>query len=266
MILFIDVDGTLLDSGHNLRQRTIDALYAAHLRGHRTVISTGRCVDGIRPILEALPFKPYLSTLNGAYIVSPKDKVLYESPFDTCDALAIARLIARHSLGSLYFAGPVWGSGGVEDYEREEAIVREPGLRLGLEEVIRKRHVHKILAVCPAGLEKASAFIDEMAQELPFCDPLPSSPIYIEVNTPGTSKGLGVVKLLESLGKNRSQAIAFGDWDNDISMFLASGHSVCMANGSDKAKAKADEITASNDEDGLAKWIEEHLIRGKSTT
>ena len=56
------------------------------------------------------------------------------------------------------------------------------------------------------------------------------------------------------------EEFSFGDGLNDISMFRAAGHSVCLANGSVNARENADEIAPSNDEDGLACWIEANLF------
>ena len=240
MIVFIDVDGTLLDSSHHLRRRTAEALVRVKDCGHSIVICSGRCYDGMK---------------------APQLELIAERPFAKEDALLIAHLISKHGLGHLYFAGHAWGSGIERDWEHEAAIVHNEGLHLPLEEVIALRPVHKILPVCPQGTDKATAFLAELHEALPALSPITSSPIYIEINMPGVSKGLAVETLAAHLGVARSDTVAIGDWDNDIPMFRAAGRSVCLSNGSPAALAAAGERAASNDEDGLALWLEENLIR-----
>lgn len=259
-ILFIDVDGTLVDSCHNLRERTNEALRRAARMGHRIVISSGRCVDGIRDISRQFDFPYCLSTLNGAYVVDENGAVVSENPFPPEDAILAADLIAKYSMGHLYFTGPCWGSGNSADYELEYSVVRTAGIHDSLDEVVRTRTVHKILACGDQRLDSSRAFLEEIRMRLDNYMIMPSSPIYIEINTPGTSKGSAVTRLCSLFGIPLADSLAFGDWDNDISMFQAAGHAVCMANGSASARAQADEIAPSNDEDGLAVWIEDNLI------
>lgn len=261
MIAFIDVDGTLLDSSHRLRERTSKALVGARDCGHTIVVCSGRCYDGMKAVLDELPFSPYLATLNGAYILSDQLELIAERPFPKEDALLIAQLIRKHGLGHLYFTGRAWGSGIERDWEHEAAIVHNEGLHLPLEDVIAERPVHKILPVCPQGTDKATAFLAELHEALPALNPITSSPIYIEINMPGVSKGLAVETLAAHLGVDVADTVAVGDWDNDIPMFRAAGRSACLSNGSPAALAAAGERAASNDEDGLALWLEENLIR-----
>lgn len=253
-IIFTDVDGTLIDSSHVLRGRTIRALAKANDSGWAVAISTGRCADGLAAITEALPFRPCLCTLNGAYILGPAGEVVHSEPMPEADALAAASLIRRRGLGSLYFSGANWGSDDDYEYETEAGIVGHGGLRLPLEEVIRARGVHKIIA---AG--DGPAFARDAADVLKGCSLVSSSPRFTEINAGGVSKGKAVEVLASHLGVDPSRTISFSDWDNDIPMFRAAGWSVCLSNGSPAAKAAAGETAPSNDDDGLAVWLEERL-------
>ena len=54
-------------------------------------------------------------------------------------------------------------------------------------------------------------------------------------------------------------AVAFGDAQNDIPMLRAAGTGVAMGNATEAVKAAADEVTHSNNEDGIATWLEKYL-------
>lgn len=258
-ILFIDVDGTLLNSRHEITQRTVETLKRAVEAGHRIVISSGRCADGMAAVISALPFPKALSTLNGAYIISEEGKIISENPFSKDMALKVADIFDEHRASYLYFAGEKWGAGFKADYDREKAIVKHEGMIKPLREVAESLTLHKILAVSETEGKKKE-IQKALRAELPGYEILDSSEIYTEINTPGSSKGRAVSILASYFSCPIEDTIAFGDYDNDIPMFKASGLGVCLANGSENAKSVADTIALSNDEDGLARWIDENIL------
>ena len=71
-------------------------------------------------------------------------------------------------------------------------------------------------------------------------------------------KGIGVNKVLEYYGIDKSQAMAFGDGNNDIEMFQAVGHSVAMGNASADLKAIASEVCGTCAEDGIYHYCKEN--------
>ena len=82
----------------------------------------------------------------------------------------------------------------------------------------------------------------------------------LEFNKAGISKATGVRFLSEYLGVSVNDVIAIGDSENDIEMLKIAGTGIAMGNAVEEAKAAADDITASNDEDGVAKAIEKYLL------
>ena len=81
----------------------------------------------------------------------------------------------------------------------------------------------------------------------------------VELTAPGVHKGSGVVRLCQLLGIERQQVVAFGDGLNDHEMLMWAGHGVAMGNAADVTKAVADEVTASNNRDGVAIVVERLL-------
>ena len=85
---------------------------------------------------------------------------------------------------------------------------------------------------------------------------------YYDIVRGGMDKGVGLADLCEQLGLTLAEAVAAGDSANDIGMLKAAGLSVCMANGTEDAKAAADRIIGDVREDGLADLIEELWFGG----
>jgi hydroxymethylpyrimidine pyrophosphatase-like HAD family hydrolase len=74
----------------------------------------------------------------------------------------------------------------------------------------------------------------------------------LEINARDSTKGRALARLAAHLGLDLSETMAFGDDSNDISMLRTAGIGVAMGNASADARAAADEITLSNDENGVA--------------
>ena len=83
--------------------------------------------------------------------------------------------------------------------------------------------------------------------------------VYCDIANIDSNKGIAVKKLLEILDIKKEESIAIGDDNNDLPMFEQVGYKVAMDNAIDIVKEKADEITLSNDEDGVAVYLEKLL-------
>ena len=72
----------------------------------------------------------------------------------------------------------------------------------------------------------------------------------------GGGKALGMGEYLKREGIDRSETMAFGDGENDLTMLQMAGLGVAMENACAEAKAAADIVAPSCDEDGVAQMIE----------
>ena len=80
---------------------------------------------------------------------------------------------------------------------------------------------------------------------------------YVEFTAPGVDKGTGLAVVAEELGVGPADVLVFGDMPNDVPMFRWAGwRRVAVANAHPEVLAVADEVTASNDADGVAAWLE----------
>ncbi|WP_331715508.1 HAD-IIB family hydrolase [Tessaracoccus coleopterorum] len=85
---------------------------------------------------------------------------------------------------------------------------------------------------------------------------------FLEVAAGGVNKATGLEKLCGRLGIDRSEVIAFGDNNNDVEMLGWVGHGVAMGNALPEVAGLADEVTLSNDEDGVALVVERLAAAG----
>jgi hydroxymethylpyrimidine pyrophosphatase-like HAD family hydrolase len=83
---------------------------------------------------------------------------------------------------------------------------------------------------------------------------------YIEITASGVTKASGLAVVAEELGIDPADVCVFGDMPNDVPMFEWAGwRRVAVANAHPSVLALADEVTASNDADGVAAWLESLL-------
>ena len=96
----------------------------------------------------------------------------------------------------------------------------------------------------------------------PFKDKLNcvfTAPFYFEFTAQGIDKAKALDTVLKPMGYTEEDMIAFGDGQNDATMLMYAGTGIAMANAVDSLKAIADEITLSNDEDGIAVSLYKHI-------
>lgn len=110
-----------------------------------------------------------------------------------------------------------------------------------------------------ADMEERAAAWKELS-ELKELELVGSLSYNIEINAAGVNKGTALVALGEMLGIPRESIMACGDGDNDVHLLREVGFGVAMANAQPLVKEAADYITASNDEDGVARAIEKFAL------
>ncbi len=258
-----DVDGTLLDNDEKVTDRTRLAVHAAVDSGVRFVLATGRPPRWVQPVVDALGFAPMAVCANGAVIYDP-----------SADRIVAARTLSTEALGELAEIATrvIPGAGlAVERVGRsahdaatpqfvsspgyEHAWLNPDNTEVSIEDLLSAPAV-KLL------IRKAGARSSDMAAELVSHVGRQGDITYstdnglIEVVPLGISKATGVKELAGPWGITAEEIVAFGDMPNDVPMLAWAGLGVAMGNAHPEAMAAADEITAPNTDDGLARVLE----------
>ena len=90
---------------------------------------------------------------------------------------------------------------------------------------------------------------------MPHCEATRWNPYFADVVPQGSSKAVGIDRVIEHYGIRPDETIAFGDGGNDIAMLRHAGIGVAMDNAEDDVKQAADYVTASVDDDGVRKAL-----------
>jgi Cof subfamily protein (haloacid dehalogenase superfamily) len=261
-LMAVDIDGTLLDSGGNLTEDTRKAIKSGVEKGLVFTIATGRPIQGVEYLNEMLNLDLPFITYNGAMVVMGKTKeVLYEQKLSAKDAKSIIELGEKYGVTII-----VWKNNQLyinridEKSEKYKAISKvEPILIKDVNKLISDG-VTKI--VWYDEVEKIETFQEEIGQFLNgSINYHTSRPYLLEFVDKNASKAIAMEKLGEHFKIKQSEMIAIGDGFNDLSMIEYAGLGVAMANSKEAIKEKADYITLSNDENGVAHVINKFILK-----
>ncbi len=259
-LVAFDMDYTLLRTGGALSEKTAEVLSEAREKGILLVPATGRDICEMEDLLEVLK-PPYLVTVNGA-VVRDREKIITKRVPKKEAFLEKLELALSMGLYTEVYCDGVFLER--RSYDNMEAL----GLakdQLHMFSTTR-RVAPDLLEICRNGApEKLHIVFRDLEDKKARMAPFLGSPDFaytaafinnLELSAPGVDKASGLRALAEYLGIRREEVMAIGDGANDASMLSWAGVGVAVANAVPEAKAAADFVSLSNDEDGAAKAIE----------
>ena len=264
-MLFMDLDGTLLNDAKQITDGNRAALELALQRGHSAIITTGR------PLKSAMEQARMLGMDRpGCYLIAYNGAVVYDW---TQRKQIFARSLPYDVVHRVFDLTRERGEH-VQTYDTWDVLVEERcddaavrrycqliGMEFRLIDDVRtdlREEPVKCLVInyeCKDGLEKIQTWIRQnMAEEV---DCFFSCDQYLEVVPKGMNKGEAVKMLCQMMGVDIADAVSVGDAANDLTMIEAAGIGVAMANATEEVKAVADYITTrDNNHDGIAEVVE----------
>ncbi|MGW3623174.1 HAD family hydrolase [Streptomyces sp. NPDC000880] len=257
-----DLDGTLLRGDDTVSQRTRDALAAATAAGAAHIIVTGRAVPWTRHILDDLGYEGLAVCGQGAQVYHAGEHRLLTS-------LTLDRQLAGVALSKIEAeVGPLALAASRDGLDGEVLVGAGYRLQEGPLPVVAfedpselwSAPLNKVYIQHPVLDDDALAKVAR-ATVGSLVDVVMAGPGIVEILPLGLTKATGLSLAARRLGLRAADTIAFGDMPNDIPMFGWAAHGVAMANAHEELKAVAHEITASNEQDGIAVVLEQ-LLQG----
>ena len=253
-IVFLDIDGTLLDSGHNISPNTKRLLNRLEKRGVPVILCSARYPDGVECVVRQAELHGPIVCYGGALILDEDRSILSDTGIEIQIAVRFKRFVEERfpELITSTYLYNVWL---VDDAEapaiqREAGIIHCRPLEGKLATVSQTMdHVHKLLCVGPpaqiCALQKAAAPL------FPEVELLSSGATYLEILPKGVSKRAAMETLQARYRLSRESAVACGDHFVDLEMLRYAGLGIAMGNAPEEVRAAADRVTASNDEEGV---------------
>jgi Cof subfamily protein (haloacid dehalogenase superfamily) len=256
-LIACDVDGTLLGEDEKVTARTRNAVRAAVAAGAQFVLATGRPPRWIPPVVDGLGFAPMAVCANGAVIYDPAtDRVLSARTLPVATLAELAEIATRVIPGAGLAVERVGAS--THDSATPQ-FVSSPGYEHAWLNPDNTEVSMDDLLSAPA---KAGARSADMAAELAKHVGIEGDITYstnnglVEIVPLGIDKATGIAEIAGPLGITDADIVAFGDMPNDVPMLLRAGLGVAMGNAHPDVIAAADEVTAPNTDDGVARVLE----------
>lgn len=262
-LIVLDLDGTLLTDTQTISEKTKQTIMKAKEAGHQVMIATGRPFRASQLYYNELMLTTPIVNFNGALVHHPKNKSfkLVHSPMDigvvhdvvdSVDKFQYKNLIAE-VMDNVYIHTEDQSMMNI--FKMGDPDVTIGNLRGNLNEDPTSLLIHANEENVPSirkHLEDVHAeLIDHRRWGAPFH--------IVEIVKKGLNKAVGISLVAKELNIPRDRIIAFGDEDNDLEMIDYAGVGVAMANGIDQLKSIANEVTLSNNEDGIANVLIERL-------
>lgn len=272
--IVLDIDGTLLNTGKIISEKTKQALIAAQEEGIKVILASGRPTTGMLELAEQLEMTKYegfLVSYNGARVT---DCLTKEVLFNQAMSIETGQAILEHLKNFdvipmidkedyLYVNDVYSGMLDLPDGAFNIIEYEARGGNFKLSEIddlvaFATFPINKILiAAQPEYLQKIAP-----ALHAPFDEIVTaafSAPFYFEFTDKGIDKAKALNTVFPEMGIHSENIIAFGDGHNDRSIIEYAGIGVAMGNAVDALKEIADDVTLSCDEDGIAAGLEKYL-------
>ena len=264
-LIVSDMDGTLLNSKHEVSPQFFRAYHHLQEKGIQFAVASGRQYYSLKERLEPIEDEVIYIAENGA-IVMYKGEEKYLVPMSTDIVHEIIKEV--RALGDKYLVlcgreqayieknDPEFMEHFLNHYEKYELV---DDLLKVKDDVFLKLTICDLKGAEENSLPHIEHFGEDLQVKL-------SGKIWIDFNDKEAQKGNALKALQQHLGIAKEETIVFGDYLNDLELFEHAGRSYAMQNAHDDVKAIATHHTGSNDQLGVETVLEELLESMKSTT
>jgi hypothetical protein len=274
-VIIMDIDGTLTNNKKVITPKTKEALINAQKLGAVLILASGRPTSGLMDFAKELKMDEnhgLLVSFNGSKVVDCEtNRVLFNETMSVKQGQAVLEHMKKFDVipmvvkDDYMYVNDVYNN--MINYKGEPFnIIKYEGrnnkFKLCEKDDLAAFADYPLNKILTAGTpEYLEAHYKEMME--PFKDTLScmfTADFFFEYTAKGIDKAKALDSVLIPMGYKKEEMIAFGDGHNDASMVKYAGIGVAMANAVDALKEVADEVTLSNEEDGIAYTLSKHFF------
>ncbi|MCB9450409.1 MAG: HAD family hydrolase [Anaerolineaceae bacterium] len=269
-VIAVDLDGTLLNSQHQVSERTEKALKAAIAKGVQVILATGKTAASGRKLTDKLGLKlPGIYT-QGTVIYDAEGTLLHQQTFSPALARQVITFAEDRGYNIVLYCGnrllvrTITGWIATLNSKYGEPV---PEVVNGLQNVLDSVPVNKLLAVTDNDPRRVKALRWQLSMQVDGAARMMDSGItgVLEILPPAVSKATALKTMLKDMKVPTSAVMAIGDAENDVEMLQLAGIGVAVGNAAAVVKDVADYVVASNDADGVAEAIERFVLAAEQS-
>ena len=261
-MIVMDMDGTLLRSDGTCSEETKEYLTNLKEEGHTIVLATGRPLRAAKIPIEGTSFANYIITNNGSLIYNYETGEIVDASIMDKNAVRkvcslydedIAKYIALSNVSHYKRYSPVpienIETQMIKSEEELEEVKKDDIVDITME-LKHKEMNDDMIRLFNEKVDGVTATImqDSFGERK-----------WLRIGNDDTNKYNAIVKIANSKGIDNNDIICFGDGLNDLDMLANCGLSVAMGNALEAVKVVCDDRTATNDEDGVRKYLERYF-------
>ena len=250
-IIFFDIDGTLVDmQNKKISVKTTEALQRLKENGIKICIATGRSPISL-PKFEGVDFDAYL-TFNGSYCYN-QSGAIFSNPIRTEDVQRIIQNATAIDRPVSVATKDRFAANGYDEDLAEYYSFAHQVLTVTEDfEAVCQKEIYQVMLGCRESDYTAILKGVFGARIAAWWDRA------VDIIPADGGKGMGIKKILDYYHLDKTEAMAFGDGNNDIEMLEAVGTGIAMENASPGLKAVADDICGHVAQDGVYHYCLEH--------
>lgn len=260
-IIFIDIDGTLRNDKKEITEKTKEAIHKVKEKGIYVVICSGRPRKYVEDISKEVLASGFVIDCNGGEIYDyEENQTIYVNALENEETKELWNIAERYNVQLIMISNgkrivrkqtdddtDILLEEPIENFVTDNLVTQCVFSSLELEKIQHiKKEIDVVKDIEIVNLSKCLVN-DKLPKEKPF---------FLDITCKGTSKGNAIKKLCEYLKIELKDSVAIGDSYNDITMFEVVGNSVAMGNAPEDIKKMVDKVTDTNNEDGVAKFLE----------
>lgn len=265
-LIAMDLDGTVLRGDQTIHPSLRMAFEKAQQHHITLVIATGRAFQSTKRIVAPFAFPGPLICSNGSHVLNEKHDTIGTEYLAVDTQEFILKYAVEHNIHvSAYSAD------GVSTLQDSDWLTKYKQLVRGLDipilgyETLMSMQLFKVVFICP------EPEVQIHRQRLTFLEAskmaqlTESGPEYLEILPCLANKGNGLAKLTQYLSLDRSDIAAIGDYRNDLEMLEWVGTAGAVRNALPEVKSLAQIIVKSNEEGGVAEFIDHCILLNSSS-
>ena len=262
-MICLDIDGTLLNSNHKISKKVKDTInIVANEKKIPVILVSARMPKGIKFLQRELEIDQPIICYSGALILDKDGKMLSKEFINVLDFEEIYKLVVKYNIHISLYKDDEWYIEEMDCWAKQESEITNiiPEIT-DFNELIglwKKEGTGPNKILCMASPDKIILLKENIkASDLNI---YPSKPTYLEIMPTNASKTSAINCLQKKFDIKKAEIIAMGDNYNDIDMLEYAGLGIAMGNAPEDVKKHANDVTLTNDEDGVAEALKKYVI------